>query len=223
MNNLTLVIPAKNEKLSLPQVLNELKKFNIKSIIVVHPSDEETIKATKIFQDCEIILQDGKGYGDALIKGINSVNTELFSIFNADGSFNPNEIEEMLKKISKDELDILFASRYEKNGGSDDDTFLTLIGNKIFTLLGKLFFKLKITDILYTFVIGNTKKVKELNLESKDFGFCVELPIKAIRNNLKISSIASMERKRIAGKKNVNEFKDGFLILFKMLILFFKK
>ena len=223
MNNLTLVIPAKNEKLSLPQVLNELKKFNIKSIIVVHPSDEETIKVAKIFKDCEIILQDGKGYGDALIKGINSVNTELFSIFNADGSFNPSEIEEMLKKISKDELDILFASRYEKNGGSDDDTFLTLIGNKIFTILGKLFFKLKITDILYTFVVGNTKKVKELNLESKDFGFCVELPIKAIRNNLKISSIASMERKRIAGKKNVNEFKDGFLILFRMLILFFKK
>ena len=223
MNNLTLVIPAKNEKLSLPQVLNELKKFNLKSIIVVHPSDKETIDAAKMFQDCEIVFQDNKGYGDALIKGINSVNTDLFSIFNADGSFNPNEIDGMLKKISKDKLDILFASRYEKNAGSDDDTFLTLIGNKIFTFLGKLFFKLNITDILYTFVIGNTKKVRTLNLRSKDFGFCVELPIKAIRNNLRISSIASMERRRIAGKKNVNEFKDGFLILFKMIILFLKR
>ena len=146
MNNLTLVIPAKNEKLSLPQVLNELKKFNIKSIIVVHPSDEETIKATKIFQDCEIILQDGKGYGDALIKGINSVNTELFSIFNADGSFNPNEINLMAKKLEGDQLDFVFASRYQSNSGSEDDTFLTMIGNFVFTFIGKIFFSLKINQ-----------------------------------------------------------------------------
>ena len=72
------------------------------------------------------------------------------------------------------------------------------------------FFKLKITDTHYIFVIGNTKKVKELNLESKDFGFCVKLPIKAIRNNLKISSIVSMERKRIAGKKMFMSLKMVF-------------
>jgi glycosyltransferase involved in cell wall biosynthesis len=222
MNTLTLVIPAKNEKLSLPNVLDEIKKYNLKSIIIIHPTDHETKNAVKDFQNCKIILQDNKGYGDALIKGINSVETDFFSIFNADGSFNPSEIDGMLKMMFEENLDILFASRYEKNAGSEDDTFLTLVGNKIFTFFGKFFFKLPITDILYTFVIGNTKKVKDLNLESKDFGFCVELPIKAIKNNLKISSIPSYERKRIAGKKNVNEFKDGFLILFKMIKLFFK-
>ena len=45
----------------------------------------------------------------------------------------------------------------------------------IFTNLGKLFFNLNITDILYTFVIGNTKKIKKLRLKSKDFVLCVEL------------------------------------------------
>ena len=34
MKNLTLVIPAKEEKESLPQVLNELKKYKIKKIVV---------------------------------------------------------------------------------------------------------------------------------------------------------------------------------------------
>ena len=128
----------------------------------------------------------------------------------------------MVRKISNENLDILFASRYEKNAGSEDDTPITFVGNKIFTLIGRIFFKLQITDILYTFVVGNTKKVKELNLNSKDFGFCVELPIKAKKEKLNISSIPSFERKRIAGKKNVNEFKDGLLILIKMIKLFFK-
>ena len=200
MNDLTLVIPAKNEKLSLPKVLEELKSYNYKIIIVVHPSDVETIEPLKNFPKIKIILQDDKGYGDALIKGINSVETTQFSIFNADGSFNPNEIDNMVRKISNENLDILFASRYEKNAGSEDDTPITFIGNKIFTLIEE-FFKLQITDILYTFVVGYTKKVKELNLNSKDFGFCVELPIKAKKEKLNISSIPSFERKRIAGKK----------------------
>ena len=47
----------------------------------------------------------------------------------------------------------------------------------------------------------------------------VELPIKAKKEKLNISSIPSFERKRIAGK-NVNEFKDGLLILIKMIKLF---
>tara|TARA_B100000282_G_scaffold136755_1_gene98036 strand:- start:115 stop:783 length:669 start_codon:yes stop_codon:yes gene_type:complete len=222
MNDLTLVIPAKNEKLSLPKVLEELESYNYKIIIVVHPSDIETIESVKNFSKVKIILQDNKGYGDALIKGINSVETSQFSIFNADGSFNPNEIDNMLRKISNENLDILFASRYEKNAGSEDDTPLTFLGNKIFTLIGNIFFKLQITDILYTFVVGNTKKVKELKLNSKDFGLCVELPIKAKKQKFNISSIPSFERKRIAGKKNVSEFKDGLLILLKMIKLFFK-
>ena len=35
MNDLTLVIPAKNEKESLPNVLNELKTFEVKIIIIL--------------------------------------------------------------------------------------------------------------------------------------------------------------------------------------------
>ena len=98
----------------------------------------------------------------------------------------------------------------------------SLIGNYIFTFLGKILFKLPITDILYTFVIGKTDKIKKMNIESKDFAFCVELPIKSHKNGLKILSTPSHERSRIAGKKKVNAFKDGFLILKKMLIMFIK-
>ena len=46
----------------------------------------------------------------------------------------------MMKKIESEKLDFVFASRYQKNSGSDDDTFVTLVGNYFFTLLGKVFF-----------------------------------------------------------------------------------
>ncbi len=222
MKDLTLIIPAKNEKESLPKVLDELKEFDLNITIILEKSDIETIKAISNYK-CEIIYQVNKGYGDALILGLNSVQTKYFCIFNADGSFNPNELNQMINKIENDKNDIVFASRYEENCRSEDDTIITYLGNFIFTKLGNLFFKLNISDILYTFVLGKTLEVKKLNLKNKNFVFCVELPIKAKRYGLKISTSKSHERARIAGLKKVNAIKDGFLILVGMIKLFFFK
>ena len=219
MKDLTLIIPAKNESESLPDVLNELKKYNLKVKVVLSNDDIKTIESIKSF-NIEIIYQNKKGYGDALITGINSLNDGYFCIFNADGSFNPIEIEKIYEKLIITKSDFIFASRYEKNSGSEDDTFLTWMGNQIFSLIGKFFFKLNITDILYTFVIGKVNQFKILNVQSLDFGFCVELPILAKKNRMKLETYPSYERKRIAGKKKVNEFRDGFLILKKMIKLF---
>jgi len=222
MNELTLVIPAKNEAESLPIVLDELKKSNYKIDIILHITDLGTIQAIREY-DVNIIYQENFGYGDALINGIKQCETKYFCIFNADGSFNPSEINQMLKTLQSKKLDFIFASRYGANSGSDDDTVLTLVGNYIFTYIGKIFFKLNITDILYTFVIGKTEQAKKLNLDQKDFSFCVELPIKAKKTKMQLGSINSYERKRIAGKKKVNAFKDGYLILKHMIKLFFTK
>ena len=220
MHNLTLIIPAKHEAESLPIVLDELQKYNYNINIILHPTDVNTIKALKNY-NINIIYQKNKGYGDALIQGINSCKTKYFCIFNADGSFDPSEIEKMYNTINSEKLDFIFASRYQSKSGSEDDTIITLIGNYIFTYIGKIFFKLNITDILYTFVIGKTKKALMLNLTKKNF--CVELPIKAKKMKMKLGSTNSYERKRIAGKKKVNAFKDGFLILKYMIGLYFKK
>ena len=53
-----------------------------------------------------------------------------------------------------------FCSRYEKEGGSEDDTVITYIGNKFFTGFCNLLFKLNLTDVLFTYVMGSTKAFK---------------------------------------------------------------
>ena len=220
MKNLTLIIPAKNESASLPKVLEEIKDYECKVIVILEASDIETIEAIENF-DCKIVYQSDKGYGNALIEGMSNVETEYLCIFNADGSFNPKYLNEMLNTC-RNNLDFVFASRYMSGGGSDDDTFLTTIGNFIFSGIGNIFFSLKLSDILYTFLLGKTESFKNLDLKSKDFCLCVEMPIKAKRNKMNFVDIPSYERKRIAGKKKVNEFRDGFKILFYMIKKFFK-
>ena len=66
-------------------------------------------------------------------------------------------------------FDLVFGSRYEKNAASEDDTIITLIGNKIFIFRKNFFFA--DFNILYTFVLGDTEKVN-LNLMKNDFSLC---------------------------------------------------
>ena len=219
MKNITLIIPAKQESESLPIVLEELKKFNFTIKVILKEDDTQTIDSIKKF-DCEIIFQNGTGYGNALINGINKTDTEYACIFNADGSFNPIELPKMFELMTNTKSDFVFASRYQKNGGSDDDSLLTFIGNKIFSLMCKILFSINLSDILYTFVLSKTESIKRLHLQQNDFTLCIELPYKATINKFMISSIFSFERKRLLGKKKVNEFKDGFKILVYILKIF---
>ena len=88
--------------------------------------------------------------------------------------------------------------------------------------MGRLLFSLNLSDILYTYVLGETSKFRKLNIKSNDFRFCVEFPIKIEISKMNYISMPSYEKKRIGGKKKVSEMKDGFLILTEMLKLFFK-
>jgi len=223
MRQLTLIIPAKNESESLPSVLSELEKFECKKTIVVDPSDDGTIKSIESFS-CNIVEQKVTGYGNALIEGIQSVDTKYFCIFNADGSFDPKDLEKMIDRLEAGE-DFTFASRYMKNSGTDDDTLITSFGNFLFTFLGNFLYRLNISDILFTYICGKTDLAKNLGLKNNSFGICIEIPILVKFNNYKYSCIPSYERKRIAGKKKVNALRDGWIILMEYfnLIKFIKR
>ena len=75
MENLTLIIPAKNEKNSLPRVLKEIEDYKLNKLIVISKEDIETYEAIKNL-DCEILFQSGKGYGNAIIEGITHMSID---------------------------------------------------------------------------------------------------------------------------------------------------
>jgi hypothetical protein len=218
MNDLTLIIPAKNESESLPHIIDSLNYLKCKIKVSLKIDDVATINSIKN-KDVEIFYQSGIGYGNSLREAINSCQTKYFCIFNADGSFNHKDLLKMYQLMTAN--DFIFTTRYENGGGSEDDTIVTYIGNKFFSKLGNILFSLDISDILYTYIMGKTLSYRALNVQSNDFRFCVELPIKMQSANMKYTCLPSYEKKRIAGKKKVNAFKDGSLILIKMLKLFF--
>ena len=220
MSEITLVIPAKKEPNSLPQVLKEIRqqKLDCKIIVVLDKDDSETFGSIKNL-DCKIIFQSKKGYGNAIIEGISQTDTKYLCIFYADGSTDPKFVLPMMNKLKMNDCDFIFGSRYEKNAYSYDDNIITRFGNFFFTFLGNFFMKLKISDILFTYILSKTEKMKSLNLECNDYCLCIEIPFKVKIKNFKYSTFPCIERKRFADEKKVKAFSDGL----KILIYFFKK
>lgn len=222
MKYISLVIPAKNEKESLEKTITEILnyKFINEIIIVVDSYKDNSIKIAQKF-NTNVIVQKKRGFGSAIIEGFNHAKNKYACIFNADYSFNPKYLKKMITKSNK--YQFIFGSRYIKNASSDDDTIITFIGNKIFTFLSKQLLKIKLSDILFTYVLCNVDNFKKLRLKNNDFRLCIELPIKVQRNNYLYTEVPVKERKRFAGQKKVNELKDGFLILLEILNFFLKK
>ena len=114
MQDLTLLIPANKESESLPIFLSELKKYDCKKLIVLQEEDKDTISSIAEFKEIEILKQKNKGYGNALIEGIDHISTEYFCIINADGSMDPSFLSEMLQNCENN--DFVFATRYAEMG-----------------------------------------------------------------------------------------------------------
>ena len=224
---LTILIPAKNEKNNLPVVLDEIFeivdfKFDYEILVVIPKNDNSLDNLSKFqLEKINTHVQNNEGYGSAMTEG-NMFSKGKFVIFCfSDGSSDPKDIKRIYNKLQYN--DFVYCSRYSKNAKSYDDSFLTYIGNRCFSEFGKFFFNLKISDILYTYFGFRKNKFDELTITSKDYRICVEIPILIERKKFAYSEISAIERKRFSGKKNVNEFRDGFLILCKLIVMYFKK
>ena len=134
-----------------------------------------------------------------LKKELKKINTDFLCIINVDGSMDPKYLTSMLEKCRNE--DFIFASRYLKEGGSDDDDIITFVGNKFFTYLGNILYNLNLSDILYTYIIGKTIEAKKLNLNYHDFRICVEIPYKIKKKMMKYDSFLVWKDLELQEKK----------------------
>ena len=77
MDNISLIIPAKNEIESLGEVLKEIESYDCVNeiIIIVDNENDNSIQIAKEY-DCKIIIQKKSGYGSAIIEGFRNAKNE---------------------------------------------------------------------------------------------------------------------------------------------------
>ena len=106
-NNISLIIPAKNEVESLEAVLSEIQENKLvdEIIVVVDNINDNSVETVNKF-NCKLIIQKNNGYGAAIIEGFKHAKNKFGCIFNADHSFDPKYLDSLSKESTKNDLPV---------------------------------------------------------------------------------------------------------------------
>ena len=201
VSRISVIIPAYNEESSIGLVLDALPQEKIHEIIVVDNCSTDATARVAQEHGARVVKEPRKGYGSACLKGIDEMDDPDIVVF-IDGDFSdfPEEIVLLIGPIETGEKDFVLGSRmiFPKSQ-------LALLpqaryGNRLAILLIKLFFKYEFTD-LGPFRAIRYSSLMSLGMQDRDFGWTVEMQIKALRNGLRIHEVPVNYRKRVGISK----------------------
>ena len=199
----TVIILTKNEVVGVRKILPQLNlDWADEWIVMDGNSDDGTVEEAEKL-NFNVIQQNGKGAGNAAREGVHHSHSENILFFHPDGNCKPEYIPKLIKKMDEENYQIVQISRFGKFGTSDDDTFLTSFGNKMFTFLVNVFFGGHLTDALYGYFIIKKKVFQDLNLDAEFLTLEQQISIRSSKLGLSIAEIDGHEPSRIGGERKM--------------------
>ena len=223
-----VIIPAYNEEDSIASVLNDIPKDLVREILVCNNASKDKTAEIAKENGATVLEQPRKGYGSACLKGIeylkNKPSTEqpqIVVFLDGDYSDHPEEMYDLVRPILEDDIDMVIGSRALGEMESGAMQPQQIFGNWLATNLIKLFYGYEFTD-LGPFRAITFDKLKEIEMKDPDFGWTVEMQVKAAKFRLKCTEIPVSYRRRIGISKVSGTVKGTFLAGHKILWTIFK-
>jgi glycosyltransferase involved in cell wall biosynthesis len=199
---IALVIPALNEEHALPKVFAELPTGLFRQIIVVDNGSTDQTAAVARRHAAEVVSELRRGYGQACLAGLAHVHpdTDIVVFLDADASDVPGEVFRLLAPLQTGAADLVIGSRRLGEVEPRALYWHQRWGNRLFTALIRLLFGFRFTD-LGPFRAVRWRALQQLAMQDRDFGWTVEMQIKAARQGLRIVEVPVRYRRRLGQSK----------------------
>ena len=205
---ISIILPMYNEEQTIGKVLRNLPRDKSIEIIVVddHSKDNSLKEIERINENNEIkVIKHNKnrGYGAAIVTGINNAQGEVLVTMDSDGQHSPYDILAMIKPILNDEADYTIGSRY-LGSYFYKLPVSTRLGEILIEKLIQIFFGKKIMNNQNGFRAFNRKVIaifKDFKYEG--YAFCTEQIIKAAIKGFRIKECPIKVYDRKYGTSNI--------------------
>ncbi len=205
MNNtyLTIIIPCYNEKKTIIEIINQIKKLKRikKQIILIDDGSNDGTKQlikTKLQNKVDKIIfhKFNKGKGAAIISSIKYIKGNLVIIQDADLEYNPKDYVKLIKPFSNNKTKVVYGSRVlgrKKNINifnlNDFSKNFRIFGNFILTKISNFINNQSLTDVHTCYKIFRKDIFLKLKIAEKDFSFCPEVTTKLSKFSYQIIEI----------------------------------
>jgi glycosyltransferase involved in cell wall biosynthesis len=215
--SISVVIPTLNEAENITWVLDQLPSWVSEVVLVDGRSTDGTVEIADAHRaDIVVVEEHAPGKGAALRAGFEAASSDIIVMIDGDGSTDPREMVRFVYELLAG-ADFVKGSREVAGGGSVDITRVRGLGNRFFVGLVKLLHNGDFTDLCYGYCAFWKRHVPALALTADGFDVETELVLNARRAGLEIVEVPSLELARRAGKSNLRTWRDGLLVLRKIL------
>lgn len=221
-----VIIPAFNEERSIAHVVRDIPGKWVKEVIVVNNASTDNTVEVAQKAGATVLNEMTPGYGMACLKGIEYVktehpSTEILVFLDGDYSDYPEHLPHLVKPIIQDNFDMVIGSRALGRRESGSMTIPQLFGNWLATTLLRWFYGVRFTD-LGPFRAIRFDKLIEIGMVDRDYGWTVEMQLKAAKHKLKCTEVAVNYRRRIGVSKVSGTVKGTVMAGYKILYTIFK-
>ena len=213
-----VLIPAYNEEASLPLVLAAIPKVWVRQVIVCN--NGSTDRTAEVARKAGAIVVDApqRGYGSACLAGLDYLKalpeTEQAEILGfLDGVYSdyPDELPNVAAPVLNGEYDLVIGSRLLGNPERGAMSLPQRFGNWLAPLLIHRLYGYQFTD-LGPFRAICWDKLLELDMRDPNYGWTVEMQIKAAQHRLRCTEVPVRYRKRAGGKSKVSGTLKGVVL-----------
>ena len=198
--SISVIIPAFNEERAIGKVLDEIP-HRVAEVIVVDNGSTDSTAAVAQSRGAIVVHEPVRGYGQACLRGLSALSsTDIVVFLDGDYSDFPEEMPSLYEPIETGTADLVIGSRVlgqpEKGALLPQARF----GNWLSTRLIRWLFGVSFTDLGPFRAIDYTA-LKRLEMCDRDFGWTVEMQVKAARLRLRCMEVPVRYRKRIGTSK----------------------
>lgn len=207
LSSVTVIIPALNEEASLPLVLGDLPEVG--QIIVVDNGSVDGTARVAADTGATVVEEPDRGYGAACLAGLDHIRHSILSgdpaprvvvFLDADYSDHPDLLPQLVAPILNGQTELVLGSRLQGRREPGAMPPQSVYGNRLACFLMRLRFGVRYTD-LGPFRAIAYENLCGLKMVDRNFGWTVEMQIKAARAELRTLEIPVPYRRRIGTSK----------------------
>jgi glycosyltransferase involved in cell wall biosynthesis len=173
-------------------------------IVVDNGSRDRTAEAARR-AGAMVVSEPRRGYGAACLAGLAFLRPrppDIVAFLDADLSEDPAQLPELLAPIREGRADLVIGSRTLGEREEGSLTPVQEFGNRLATLLLRLFFGARFTD-LGPFRAIRWEALERLGMRDRGYGWTVEMQARAARAGLRCAEVPVRHRRRRAGRSKV--------------------
>jgi glycosyltransferase involved in cell wall biosynthesis len=209
----SVVIPTLNEEENLPYVFARLPEGLHEVIVVDGRSTDRTVAvARRLRPDARLVMQTGRGKGNALAAGFRACTGDVIVTLDADGSTDACEIPRFVAALCHG-ADFVKGSRFAQGGASSDITRVRKLGNRALSALVNALYGTSYTDLCYGYNAFWARCLPYMRVDCDGFEVETLINVRIAKAGLVVHEVPSYERSRIYGVSNLSAVRDGSRVL----------